>query len=167
MSVFVTVGSTGFDELIYETTKHEFLDNLSRLNIKRVVFQYGTSEPVFFENIQAYEGSTMQVEGYKYKPSTTNDILEANIVISHAGSGTMLQVLRLGDRKLIMVVNKSLLDNHQLELAETMHKKKYAICSDISDLGFTIQSIQQFIPKAFPKANSKIFKNTVDSHMGF
>lgn len=45
------------------------------------------------------------------------------------GSGTILQTLRL-NKKLIVVVNKSLMDNHQYELAQAMHIKNYAICSD-------------------------------------
>lgn len=85
MSVFITVGSTGFDDLIQETTTQEFLTCLLELNIKRVVFQYGSSEPVFAKNIQSYEGPRIDIEGYRYKPSITKDILTSDIIISHAG----------------------------------------------------------------------------------
>ncbi|KAG1469861.1 hypothetical protein G6F56_003014 [Rhizopus delemar] len=167
MSVFITVGSTGFDDLIQETTTQEFLTCLLELNIKRVVFQYGSSEPVFAKNIQSYEGPRIDIEGYRYKPSITKDILTSDIIISHAGSGTMLQTLRLQGKKLIMVVNKSLLDNHQLELAKAMHKNKYAICSDLSNLSHNIQNINQFNLQPFPQSNKEIFGKIIDNHMGF
>lgn len=85
MSVFITVGSTGFDELIKVTTSSLFLDCLSQLNYKRIVYQYGSSEPVFKTNIMDYKGN-MDIEGYQYKPSITNDIQAADIVIGHAGT---------------------------------------------------------------------------------
>lgn len=145
--LFITVGSTGFDSLIEWTTSNEFLCFIYKLNIKRIIFQYGSSEPIFVKNIQEYTGPKMEIEGYRYKSSITNDILAADIIISHAGnitcqstkrnaysiatgSGTMLQTLRLS-KKLIVVVNEALMDNHQYELAQAMDEKGYAVLSEI------------------------------------
>ncbi|KAG0745938.1 hypothetical protein G6F57_010818 [Rhizopus arrhizus] len=107
----------------------------------------------------------MDIEGYRYKSSITNDILAADIIISHAGSGTMLQTLRLS-KKLIVVVNESLMDNHQYELAQAMHEKGYAILSEISDLTETIQTINQCSLVPFPDANETLFASIVDQHIG-
>jgi beta-1,4-N-acetylglucosaminyltransferase len=87
MSLFITVGSTYFDQLIQETASSAFLNSLASLGIKKVVFQYGASEHIFNENIQAYnKGPVMDIEGYKYKSSIQKDIEQADIIISHAGS---------------------------------------------------------------------------------
>jgi beta-1,4-N-acetylglucosaminyltransferase len=47
------------------------------------------------------------------------------------GSGTVLQALRLHNKKLIVVVNMSLMDNHQYQIAQAMQSRNYATCSDI------------------------------------
>lgn len=44
------------------------------------------------------------------------------------GSGSMLQALRL-HKRLIVVSNTSLMDNHQVELAQAMQQKNYCCCS--------------------------------------
>lgn len=131
MSLFITVGSTGFDELIDKVTSEAFLTSLTLLGIHKVCVQYGSSEPIFIKNIQAYNGPRIDITGYKYKTSITEDIEQSDIILSHAGSGTILQVLRLDNKKLIMVVNMSLMDNHQYQLAQAMEARNYAICSNI------------------------------------
>ena len=85
MSIFVTVGSTGFDELVNSVTLQPFLTSLTLLNIKQVLVQYGSSEPIFIKNIQQYDGPRIDITGYKYKQSITTDMESADIIISHAG----------------------------------------------------------------------------------
>lgn len=87
MSVFVTVGSTGFDDLINETTSAPFLDALKTIGITNILYQYGSSESVFIKNVQAHATeTTVKINGYKYKPSITEDMEASDIIISHAGS---------------------------------------------------------------------------------
>ncbi|KAI9256154.1 glycosyltransferase family 1 protein [Helicostylum pulchrum] len=166
MSLFITVGSTGFDDLVSKVTCQSFISSLTLLGINKVRVQYGTSEPIFIKNIQAYNGPRIDITGYKYKNSITEDIEQADIVISHAGSGTVLQVLRL-DKKLIVVVNMSLMDNHQYQLAQAMESRNYVACSDINDLLDTIEKVKKTDLVPFPSAKPAIFATLVDDQMGF
>jgi beta-1,4-N-acetylglucosaminyltransferase len=85
MSLFITVGSTGFDDLITQVTSQAFLTSLAALDIKTIRIQYGSSQPIFIKNIQSYDGPRIDITGYKYKPSITEDMENADIIISHAG----------------------------------------------------------------------------------
>lgn len=86
MSLFVTVGSTGFDELIQETTSSTFLNSLSQVGIHKVLYQYGSSEQVFSDKLQTYKGKVLGIDGYKYKSSIKEDMEKSDIIISHAGT---------------------------------------------------------------------------------
>jgi beta-1,4-N-acetylglucosaminyltransferase len=58
----------------------------------------------------------------------------ADMVISHCGAGTILEILNL-KKKAIGVINPGLMDNHQEELAEAMKEQNLMhIASDPSKL---------------------------------
>jgi beta-1,4-N-acetylglucosaminyltransferase len=56
----------------------------------------------------------------------------AYMIISHAGSGSILEALSL-DKKLLIVINSSLMDNHQSELANELCPD-YLISTHITNL---------------------------------
>lgn len=51
---------------------------------------------------------------------------KAHLIIAHAGSGTILEALRLGKR-LVVVPNGELMDNHQVELARELGGQGYLV----------------------------------------
>lgn len=167
MSLFITVGSTGFDELISQVTTQTFLTSLTSLGITKVKVQYGSSEPIYIKNIQSYDGPRIDITGYKYKPSITEDMIDADIIISHAGAGNILQAARLDNKKLIVVVNKSLMDNHQYQIAQAMESRNHLLCSDTSDLLSKIEQIKSAVLDPFPKAKPALFASIVNEQMGF
>lgn len=71
---------------------------------------------------------TVGMELIDYVPSIGPYLGKADVVISHAGSGTILEALRMDAStrpKLIVVPNETLMDNHQTELAKALSKGHY------------------------------------------
>lgn len=54
-------------------------------------------------------------------------------MISHAGAGSIMEALTLG-KKLVVVVNRDLMDDHQEELAEVVAKEGYGVMADVESL---------------------------------
>ncbi|KAI8098936.1 glycosyl transferase [Halteromyces radiatus] len=166
MKLFVTVGSTGFDDLVNEATTSEFLSNIYALGFTSLLIQYGSSKKVFLKNMDNYKKDQVDIQGYDYKPFIDQDIQAADMVISHSGSGTILQALRM-KKKLIVIVNDSLLDNHQAELAQAMAVKQYVIYGDIRDLSNTVKKATTQKLDIFPDPNPTLFASTLNKTMGF
>ncbi|XP_041076466.1 UDP-N-acetylglucosamine transferase subunit ALG13 homolog isoform X2 [Polyodon spathula] len=116
-SVFVTVGTTSFDELISCVTSEDVIQALRELGYGRLVLQIGRGavQPV------PYSSAQFTLEVFRYKDSITEEIRTANLVISHAGAGSCLETLGAGT-PLLVVVNDQLMNNHQLELARQLHQ---------------------------------------------
>jgi beta-1,4-N-acetylglucosaminyltransferase len=74
----------------------------------------------------------LEVTCYSYKPSIIDDMKNAYMIISHAGAGSILEALSM-DKKLLVVINEALMDNHQVELASEL-SPQYLIASNISNL---------------------------------
>lgn len=106
------------------------------------------------------------VKLWKFKPSLEEEYERADLVISHAGSGTILDVLRLG-KPLIVVPNPTLLDNHQEELASALAELGHLQSTTVADLP---RAIQIFDPSAlvpFPAFEGSRFARLLDEEMGF
>ncbi|KAG5354232.1 hypothetical protein C0989_003745 [Termitomyces sp. Mn162] len=123
MLAFATVGSTQFDSLVQAILSPSVLSTLRRKGYHQLIVQCGNSN---FELASSISGGQLNIEKegidielWKFKPTLQNEYEKADLVISHAGSGTILDVLRLG-KPLLTVVNPTLLDNHQQELASAL-----------------------------------------------
>ena len=88
MSVFVTVGSTGFDELVDVVTTGPFLSALTSLGYSSLVIQYGSSQHVYTRNVSQLPNDSITMEGYAYKSCIDEDMKRASLIISHAGRYT-------------------------------------------------------------------------------
>lgn len=67
--------------------------------------------------------SGLYVEYFQFVPSLGEHLAAAALVISHAGSGSIFESLRLR-RPLVVVPNPLLMDNHQVELAEKVGSRQ-------------------------------------------
>ncbi|KAF9927366.1 N-acetylglucosaminyldiphosphodolichol N-acetylglucosaminyltransferase catalytic subunit alg13 [Mortierella alpina] len=128
-NVFVTVGSTRFDKLVAVASSPSFLHLLHQLGYSHLTLQHGKSpippHPCATPSDQAH------LAPYSYKSSLQQDMENADLIISHAGSGSILEALRL-KKKLIVVVNEDLMDNHQQELGSALHEQNHLVCTSVS-----------------------------------
>jgi len=173
--VFVTVGSTYFDELVDVALSSDVLASFRARGVEEVVVQCGSYKGR--DNKQLIGLSTMpvhseddtqrlKIEVYTYKPNLTDEFMKADMVVSHAGSGTILDVLRLG-KPLIVVPNPSLLDNHQQDLATELENLGYLKATKPKTLNECISTFKPDEMKPFPPKDKGKFQAILDDMMGF
>ena len=126
-SIFVTVGTTQFDALVERVCCQAALELLASRGVGRLVVQHGRSPPPLpFAPLP--EHPSFSLECYPFKPSLRDDLQAADLVVSHAGAGSIMEVLELG-KPLLVVVNDSLMDNHQAELAGALSKRSHLVAT--------------------------------------
>lgn len=113
-SIFVTVGSTQFDGLIKLVDSKEFHDLAREKGFSKVTAQYGA----FSGKLENLKDSFAYAKPDNFKKRFE----EADLVIGHAGAGTIMEVLQLG-KPLIVVVNGDLMENHQTEVANEFYQR--------------------------------------------
>ncbi|KAL6453752.1 ALG13 UDP-N-acetylglucosamine transferase subunit ALG13 [Candida maltosa Xu316] len=153
-SVLVTTGATvTFKSLIQTILTPDFINQLISLGVTELTFQYGNeikkskhiSKSVFEDQIAilsksmdftsshnsedntvVYKHKGFEILAFPYSSNIDEYITIADIVISHAGTGSIIDVLKQ-QKKLIVVVNEKLMDNHQLEIANEFSDLKYCL----------------------------------------
>ena len=92
-------------------------------------------EEIYFESSQssslssATSSSMKKKKGgiyitcYNFKSTLEYDMKRSDLIISHAGAGTVMEGIKVHKKKLCVVINNDLMDNHQLELATAMSQR--------------------------------------------
>ncbi|XP_061455026.1 putative bifunctional UDP-N-acetylglucosamine transferase and deubiquitinase ALG13 [Rhineura floridana] len=160
-SAFVTVGTTSFDDLIAAVTTPEALQALRDLGYSKVVLQVGrgTVCPV------STSTPTFTLEVFRFKNSLSEDVQTTDLVISHAGAGSCLEVLEAG-KPLLVVVNDKLMDNHQLELARQLCRDGHLFYCTSRTLVKTLQTADFSTLKPFPPGQPEKFAAFLDKVIG-
>lgn len=178
-NIFVTVGSTRFDQLIDNVIDDNVVEILKHLGCRRLTIQYGSYKDVSkLESVQNVI-SHFEVELFDYQNSIQSYIDKADLVIGHAGmflqnhiimnssinllgAGTVLEVLRKR-KPLLIVINDTLMDNHQEELAIELAEQRFVRCCYPSTLKETLKSfnLKSLIP--FPEHDSIRFRSFIES----
>ncbi|KAH9951221.1 glycosyl transferase [Amylocystis lapponica] len=170
MHVFVTVGSTRFDSLVQHVLSDTVLDALRSRGYSTLAVQCGNSHfdtgPFKKAGESWRRNAEVDTEVWRFKPSLQEEYGKADLIISHAGSGTIIDVLRLG-KPLIVVPNETLLDNHQQELASALEGLGHLKASTISGLSETIETLEAARLVPFPAFNGSRFRELLDEEMGF
>ncbi|CAH9115287.1 unnamed protein product [Cuscuta europaea] len=112
------------------------------------------------------ENGSPAVDYFTFSPSIAEYLKSASLVISHAGSGSIFETLRLG-KPLIVDVNEDLMDNHQSELAEELADRKHLFCARPHTLYQTIAdlSIESLVP--YQPGDAKPVAELISRHLGF
>ncbi|KAH8338395.1 hypothetical protein KR059_002349 [Drosophila kikkawai] len=132
-TVYITVGTTKFDDLIGVVKSEPALRALQARKCRKLIVQHGNSEPLSAEETQLISKKYgIQVEQYKFRPNL-EDIRAADLIIGHAGAGTCMDILN--NRKYgLIVINDKLMDNHQLELARQLAAENYIYYCGVTDV---------------------------------
>ncbi|EGT42419.1 hypothetical protein CAEBREN_20186 [Caenorhabditis brenneri] len=175
MTCFVTVGTTLFEDLINKVLSEDSLENLKKIGIKKIQLQIGKGnfekEVVnrVFKGVAENEGSAsldgLEIEFYRFKPSISDDMADAFIVIGHAGAGTCLEVLAL-HLPFITVTNDKLMDNHQAELAMQLSDEGYLLQCTPSTLPETILKEELFSLRQFEAPSKKFVAEHIKQMVG-
>ncbi|WFD45370.1 N-acetylglucosaminyldiphosphodolichol N-acetylglucosaminyltransferase [Malassezia psittaci] len=145
--ILVTVGTTQFDALVKAVVSREFLDVIAGESSWeppiRLIVQHGSSavpgldahHPAVFqhETFESFQYETVEVLLKPYINNLVSWIDRAELVVTHAGAGTLLEALRSQKHPRIMAVpNSDLMDDHQRELAEILYEENYVMIGEIA-----------------------------------
>ncbi|OLP90942.1 UDP-N-acetylglucosamine transferase subunit alg13 [Symbiodinium microadriaticum] len=157
--IFVTVGTTCFDELVRAVDTEAFHEKALALGFERLVVQRGRGS-------HRPRQLGLKTESFDLKPSLDEELKSASLVISHAGAGSIIEALR-ERRRLLVVVNPLLMNNHQLELAEAMQRRGHcAMAADASEVVARLQEAVQMDLTAYPAANLKPWHDLLEDACG-
>jgi len=118
----------------------------------------------------------MYISFYQYAPSLIPSINLSTLILSHCGSGTILDTLDQ-QRYIIVVVNDTLMHNHQHELGDVLDEEGVVVCTNVKgvlnqlELGHWRRTggggIKGKGPPIHHQRNEGIFVKILDELMGF
>jgi len=167
---FVTVGSTQFEPLVAKVLEEEVLEVLCSLGFDEICVQMGSGRlPEGLAGQEAEEGwkaekGGMKIRLVRYKKNLADEMQRADLVIGHAGAGTILESLELG-KPLVVVVNDALMDNHQLELADRLAKDGYLLYTHVRGLVEMLHKPELFRLEKWPQVDATLFSKFLDKCM--
>eukprot|EP00063_Salmo_salar_P080262 XP_014055097.1 PREDICTED: UDP-N-acetylglucosamine transferase subunit ALG13 homolog isoform X1 [Salmo salar] len=159
--VFVTVGTTSFDDLIERVTSPEAVQVLKGRGYQHLVLQVRRS--FIFPDSDGCHNLTL--EAFKFKDSTAEDVKRADLVITHARAGSCLETLGAG-KPLLVVFNDKLMDIHQLELAKQLHQDSYLLYFTASNLTETLRTMDLSVLSPFLPRQPNNIANFLDKALG-
>ncbi|KAF5859512.1 N-acetylglucosaminyldiphosphodolichol N-acetylglucosaminyltransferase catalytic subunit alg13 [Aspergillus alliaceus] len=169
---FVTVGATAsFHLLLRAVLDEKFLAALHEADYTHLLVQYGKdSQTLFQELLSKYPPGSpgrhgIEIDGFDFNnagldgemrlaQASPSEGRDGGLIISHAGSGTILDALRLGV-PLVVVPNTTLKDNHQVELARELQKQGYVVASEYQYVFVAVEHAEKLRTRmlAWPPVN--------------
>eukprot|EP00117_Sycon_ciliatum_P008811 scpid90487/ scgid11357/ UDP-N-acetylglucosamine transferase subunit ALG13 homolog; Glycosyltransferase 28 domain-containing protein 1 len=152
-TVFVTVGTTSFNELVEAASSKSFRGLLYAKGYRKLILQIGRGELTPQEDASSGE---VALSYYRYKDTLADDIRQADLVISHAGAGCILETLD-AEKPLVVVVNETLMGNHQLELARQLHRDGHIQYCVPRDLSAVVDALDPASLRLLPHGQPRLF----------
>lgn len=148
LRLFVTVGSTSFDSLIETVLSEPFLRGLYRNGFRSVAIQYGRG--VFQEKDIVDTRDMPAIRAFTYSPSLASEMRCADVILSHGGSGSIFEALDMCKR-VVIVPNRSLMHDHQMELAGELHSRNIVQVANAQDLDDVLAKVIQASKNPLPQ----------------
>ncbi|HEW9976521.1 MULTISPECIES: PssE/Cps14G family polysaccharide biosynthesis glycosyltransferase [Shewanella] len=137
MNCLVTVGTTCFDSLIITA------NDIAKKN-EEDCFTFQISNGIFKPSSGTF---------FEYSNLIDDVYLKSDLVITHAGAGSIFKLLELGKR-FIIVPNLERVDKHQSDISSYMESNNYAlVCWCLDDLSDLYNCLKEFKPNKFAKEN--------------
>lgn len=162
--VFVTVGTTLFDALVRAVDTLEVKQDLYAKGYTHLLIQIGRGS--YIPSRSSGGDGSIAVDYFTFSSSIAESLRSASLVMSHAGSGSIFETLRLR-KPLIVVVNEDLMDNHQVELAEELAERKHLFCARPQTLHQTIVSMNLDSLLPYPPGDAKPVAKLMNRFLGF
>ncbi|XP_071726019.1 uncharacterized protein [Rutidosis leptorrhynchoides] len=163
-SVFVTVGTTSFDSLVKTVDTDQVKEALLKKGYTHLIIQMGRGS--YFPKKSNGEYGSLAVDYFTFSSSIADYLKSASLVISHAGSGSIFETLKLA-KPLIVVVNEDLMDNHQSELAEELAERKHLFCGHPQSLYQVIESLDLDSIVPYEPGDATPVAKLINRHLGF
>uniref|UniRef100_H2ZV02 UDP-N-acetylglucosamine transferase subunit ALG13 n=1 Tax=Latimeria chalumnae TaxID=7897 RepID=H2ZV02_LATCH len=160
--VFVTVGTTSFDELISAVSAEETIQLFQKLGYRKLVLQIGrgTVEP------KPYTTAGFALQVFRYKDSIAEDIRNAALVISHAGEWPAFDSVENSLRSVHLVQSDySKLTEFHL-MCVFVFTKLHSIFFFLSTLAETLERMDPAALKPFPPGQPENFAAFLNKALG-
>lgn len=152
--LFTTGATVTFKPLVEYVSSPQFLRSLQKLGFSTVYLQYGNEtannkniSKAFFSDVisrnqlvekldldltnetndkstTTFSNGSFRLVVFGFSPNIADYVASVDIVVSHAGTGSILDSLRLR-KPLLVVSNLELMDNHQEEVAAQFEKEGF------------------------------------------
>ncbi|SCU83071.1 LADA_0C09472g1_1 [Lachancea dasiensis] len=171
-TIVVTCGATvPFPLLVKAVLTEQFLYQLKTWRFDRLVVQYGKGyanhfQQTLLDQLPGVEGSPgaladlaadskawispcgVEICAFEFTTRIQDLLrLHADVVVSHAGTGSILDALRL-QKPLVVVANTDLMDNHQLQIAEKFESRGHLVSALRCDTESVVSAIEKVLAQA-------------------
>ena len=141
--IFVTVGTTKFEELVKK------IDKIAPELGENVLIQLGNGK---------YK--PRNCKWFRFSPNLDKYYKKADLVISHDGAGTLFELINLGKR-VVALENKETI--HNPDLVRKFSEEKHLIyCKDIENLKDCIYKAKRYKFKKYRQPKNEICKKLIN-----